>query len=82
MRTPSPSDRTVTTPANASPETNLRRRGFLLSLGAGGAGAAAVALNARPELAAVLPQATSSNKQGGGYRETKHVRDYYRSAKL
>jgi hypothetical protein len=82
MRTPSPSDRTVTTPANASPQTSLRRRGFLLSLGAGGAGAAAAALNALPTVAAVDPQTTSSNHQGSGYRESEHVRDYYRSARL
>jgi hypothetical protein len=82
MRTPSPSDRTVTTPASASPKTSLRRRGFLLSLGAGGAGAAAAVLNALPPVAAVEQQTTSSDQQGSGYRESEHVRDYYRSARL
>lgn len=82
MRTPSPSDRTVTTPASASPKTSLRRRGFLLSLGAGGAGAAAAVLNALPTAAVVEPQTMTSNQMGSGYRETEHVRDYYRSARL
>ena len=82
MRTPSPSDRTGTTLASASPKTSLRRRGFLLSLGAGGAGAAAAVLKALPTTAAVEPQTTSSNHPGSGYRESEHVRDYYRSARL
>jgi len=82
MRTPSPSDRTVATPANASPKTSLRRRGFLLSLGAGGAGAAAAVLNALPTVAAVEQQTASSNHQSSGYRESEHVRDYYHSARL
>lgn len=82
MRIPSPSDRTVSSAANAVPETNLRRRNFLFSLGAGGAGAASVALNALPAVAAVTPQATESKPHDSGYRETEHVRDYYRSTKL
>jgi hypothetical protein len=83
MRTPSRSDRQVaTTAVTSSPDTNLKRRRFLLGLGAGGAGAATVAIGAMPALATAEPAADVSNQGGNGYRETEHVRDYYRTAKL
>lgn len=84
MRTPpSSGDRQVATPAEASAaDTRLTRRRFLLGLGAGGAGAATVAVGALPSLAAAEPAAVASNQGGNGYRETEHVRDYYRTAKL
>jgi hypothetical protein len=41
--------------------------------------AAAVATNAHAAPEAVTPQAP---KQSKGYHETKHVRDYYRSADI
>jgi hypothetical protein len=59
--------------------TDVKRRRFLLTLGAGSASAVA--------LGAVAPAAIASDattQQGGtaGYRETAHVRDYYRTAKI
>lgn len=60
-----------------------RRRGFLLALGVGGAGA--VALTAR-SLSAVAPNATATAENAAakvtGYRVTEHVRRYYRTAKI
>jgi hypothetical protein len=83
MRTQSRSDGPATTDAaSTSPSTNLKRRRFLFTLGASGAGVAATALAATPA-AAVTAQAVAPAKDAGtGYRETEHVRDYYRSAKL
>lgn len=83
MRTPSPSDRPVATTADTlPPDTDLKRRRFLLGLVAGGAGAATVAIGALPSVASATPVADVSQQDGNGYRETEHVRDYYRSAKL
>ena len=60
---------------------NLKRRGFLLTLGAGGAGAAAVAVGALP--AATLSAATpDSAADDGGYAATAHVQSYYKTAKI
>jgi hypothetical protein len=60
--------------------TNLRRRRFLLALGTGGAATMATALKpiteATPELPSAAPQASQ------GYRDTQHVRDYYRTTKI
>lgn len=60
---------------------NLRRRGFLLSIGAGGTAAAAVALK---PLSAVSPPAVplAAPAAGQGYRDTQHIRDYYRTTKI
>jgi hypothetical protein len=58
-----------------------KRRGFLLALGAGGIGAAAIAarpLKGNAPAAARDPDAAS----GDGYRVTDHVRRYYRTAKI
>lgn len=64
-----------------SPAT--RRRGFLLALGLGGAGA--VALTAR-SLSGVAPNATATPEdsavKGAGYQATDHVKRYYQTAKL
>jgi hypothetical protein len=83
MRTPLRSDRPAT-PETAStpPAANVKRRRFLFSLGASGAGAAATALCALPAAAAAQPAVEPTKDSAGGYRETEHVRDYYRSAKL
>jgi hypothetical protein len=47
----------------------------------GGAGAAAAGLAALPAVAASVGATTESDSDGK-YRETAHVRDYYRTAKL
>ena len=67
-------------PVVASPSTDLKRRRFLFSLGAGGAAAAATA--AMPGAGAAQVATTDSDDTGSGYRETQHVRDYYRTAKF
>ena len=70
------------TPAPESRATDLSRRRFLAALGASSAGSAAVAMGALPGVAAapvLPPQATDEDS---AYRETAHVRDYYRTAKI
>jgi hypothetical protein len=68
-------------PAAASPSTDPLRRRFLFTLGVGGAGAAAAAVAAFPA-AAAADIVTAESEPDGKYRETTHVRDYYRTAKL
>jgi len=64
-----------------SPRTNLKRRGFLLTLGVGGAGAAAIAARS---LSAGSVTATVADVGGddGGYTATAHVQKYYKTAKV
>jgi hypothetical protein len=49
-------------------------------MGAGSAGAAVVA--ATPAVAVVAASEEPATKTTSGYRETQHIRDYYRSAKI
>jgi len=61
---------------------NLKRRGFLLAAGVGGAGAvAAVAVGVgkekTPPVAVVKPE-----DKAGSYEETRHVSNYYRTARV
>ena len=65
---------------NPRGRTNARRRGFLLALGAGGAGAAALVARS---LTGVAPQADSAAPadDSKGYRVTDHIKRYYRTAK-
>ena len=70
----------VATPA--SPSTDLKRRRFLFTLSASGAGAAAAAMTLAPAAAAALPPAAAVDTDHSAYRETQHVRDYYRTTKL
>ena len=70
-------------PASSEPfprTTNAKRRGFLLALGVGGAGAAAIAARS---LSGVAPAATDANDSSSGesYRLTDHVKRYYQTAK-
>ena len=61
---------------------NLKRRGFLLAAGVGSAGAvAAVAVGATRRETPVATVA-SEEKAGGGYAETRHVSNYYRTARV
>ena len=70
----------------ASPEksprsANVRRRNFLLALGAGGAGAAALAARSLSGVAPATTDATDSGAAGESYRLTDHVKRYYQTAK-
>lgn len=61
--------------------TDAKRRGFLLALGAGGVGAAALAARSLPGAAPAAASASGEPAPGQGYRLTEHVRRYYRTAK-
>jgi hypothetical protein len=79
MRDPTrPDGRSPAEPATPAPHANLKRRRFLLALGAGPAAAAA----ATQPVAASVADATTSATTKSGYRETQHVRDYYKSARV
>ena len=69
-------------PAQAQPPraTDLARRRFLLAVGAGGAGAAVASAAALP--AAATTQATEPDGADAAYRESAHVRDYYRTTRI
>jgi hypothetical protein len=60
--------------------TTRGRRGFLLTLGTGGVAAVGAAL--KPVTDAVPAAPAPAPAVGRGYRETDHVRDYYRTTKL
>ena len=75
----------ITPDARPAPtdKANLKRRGFLLTLGIGTAGAAAVAVRSLGGAAAVPPSAPAvDGESGAGYTVTDHIRRYYRSAKI
>ena len=77
MRVPSPAD--DRSPAAPASNANLKRRRFLLALGAGpAAGAAAAAAVAAP----VADATASAKPPSSGYRETQHIRDYYASTRV
>ena len=66
--------------AEKKPE-NIKRRGFLLAAGAGSAGAVvavATGLGKEPVKAAVV----STEEKVGGYEETRHISNYYRTARI
>jgi shikimate 5-dehydrogenase len=71
-------------PTRATDSPDVKRRRFLLALGAGGAGAAAVATAANSALARPVMQAASPDEAetSQGYRETDHVRDYYATTRI
>ena len=68
--------------ASPAPSADLKRRRFLLALGAGGAGAAATVTAAVPGIAATPATDQAVAQDGTTYRETEHVRDYYRTARI
>ena len=63
---------------------NLKRRGFLLAAGVGSAGAvAAVAVATGVVKEAAVPAVSvKADDQSAGYEETRHVRNYYRTARI
>jgi hypothetical protein len=68
---------------NDSPRvpTSLRRRGFLLAaIGAGGAGAAALALKPAAQAVESVAERTATTERG--YKLSAHVRRYYQTAKV
>jgi hypothetical protein len=81
MRTRTPGgDSTSSFGAVPSPAADLRRRRFLVSLGAGGAAAAAATVASLPGIEADAEAPPDAG--GSGYSQTKHVRDYYRTVKV
>jgi hypothetical protein len=67
--------------AAAKLNSDMQRRGFLVALGAGGAAAVAVAFKSvAPVASAITPAATATDS--AGYRESDHIRNYYRTAKI
>ena len=59
--------------------TDPARRRFLFTLGVGGAGAAAAASGA---LQAAATHEVAPPSDDGAYRESEHVRDYYRTTRI
>lgn len=59
-----------------------KRRGFLVALGAGGIGAAAVATRVLTGAAPATATEGSDARSGEGYRATEHVKRYYQTTKL
>ena len=80
--TPQRDDRHLPTTTSVSPAPNadLKRRRFLLALGASSAATAAAATQAIA--APVANAATEDAPSGKGYHVTDHIRDYYASTRL
>ena len=62
--------------------TDLKRRRFLLTLGASGAGVAVAAANVVHASAAASDTVIDEADSASAYRETAHVCDYYRTTKI
>ena len=60
---------------------NLKRRNFLLTVGLGGAGAAA-ALVGRKTVQRAEQGGEDTSAAGSGYRLTEHIRNYYRTTRV
>ena len=84
MRSVQRNDSSKPVPPETKPfrRTNLQRRGFLLTLGVGGAGAAAVAVRTLSGGSVAPGAAREPDADGDGYRLTDHVRRYYQTVKL
>ena len=68
-------------PESDSRATDVKRRGFLLALGAGGIGAAAIAARSLPGVAPAAASGSADAASGEGYRVTDHVKRYYETTK-
>jgi hypothetical protein len=64
----------------ANPTPRRSRRNFIRTLGAGSAAAAAAVVAVRP--ATESPPAQDAERAAAGYRESAHIRNYYRTAKV
>ena len=82
MRKTQRSDRPNPAAPVTPPNTNLKRRGFLLTLGIGGVGAAAVAARSMTGAVVEAEPALTAPTDGKGYALTEHVRRYYRTMKV
>ena len=83
MRPRSPNGNpTLPVTASTSSAADLKRRHFLLTLGVGGVSAATVAVATLPGAAAAIATEGAAGAADSGYRETDHVRDYYRTARV
>ena len=69
-------------PAPETRSTDLSRRRFLATLGVSSAGTAVAAMGALPGVAAAPVEPPQATDEDPAYRETAHVRDYYRTAKI
>ncbi|MBZ0133773.1 MAG: hypothetical protein M9884_04640 [Rhodocyclaceae bacterium] len=61
--------------------TNLKRRGFLVTVGLGSAGAAASAFGGKTLIDKTIATENKSDS-GKGYRLSEHVQNYYRSTRV
>jgi hypothetical protein len=65
-----------------SKHTDVKRRNFLLTLGLGGAGAAAAVVGTRALAPDSRQAAEPGTTPGKGYQLTEHVRNYYRTTRV
>jgi hypothetical protein len=66
-----------------STKSSTSRRKFLLALGAGSAGAAAVVVAVSKSLPAIQPAPTAAAEpSGSGYKLTEHVQQYYKTTRI
>lgn len=61
---------------------NLKRRGFLLAAGVGGAGAAAAVAVGVGKQTAQPVAVVKDEEKTSGYAETRHISNYYRTARV
>lgn len=61
---------------------NLKRRGFLLAAGVGSAGAVAAVAAGVGKNAAPAALTVTTEEKTGGYAETRHISNYYRTARV
>jgi len=61
---------------------NLKRRGFLLAAGVGSAGAVAAVAAGVGSKSAETVTTVKAEEKTSGYAETRHVSNYYRTARV
>lgn len=62
-------------------KSKISRRNFLLAVGAGSA-ATAAAVAAKLTSQARISEKREGGRRGKGYRETAHIRNYYRTTQV